>query len=373
MRVLHIDTEMTWRGGENQLRLLIEGAADQATWYLAAPAQSEVARRLNGKAKLFPIERSSIKALLTIPRLARYCRTQGIQIVDCQSSKAHSIGLLLKKLVPELKLVVHRRVDFAAASGLMSRRKYLSPDVDAYIAISQAIARIMEDAGIAAHKTHVVRSAVDPEAFAAMDRQQARQRLTQELELAEDCRIICNVGYHTAQKDQITLIRAVARLAQDQKNFAVLLAGDGPLRDKLVSSASELGVQQYIHFLGIRQDVPELLAASDIFVMPSAHEGLGTSILDAIHSGCAVAACEVGGIPEIILHQKTGLLSPVRDAERLSQNLAKLLKDETLRRSLITNAKAHIAQEFSLTQMVNGNLAVYRSLLASAARRKHLS
>lgn len=364
LKVLHINTEMTWRGGENQLRLLLEGGRQDANWFLAAPARSEAFKRLAALVSGFPLEREFWRWMPALPKLISFCRNHKIQIIDCQSSKAHSVGLMLKRYLPELKLVVHRRVDFPPASDWFSRRKYLSRRVDAYVAISQAIAEILLAAGVSKDKVYVVRSAVDPSPFQAINQQTAKKSVCQELGLDPSTTLICNVAYHTPQKEQATLIKAMAELKKQNLNCHALLAGEGPLTGELKALAIQLEVMPMISFLGIRQDIPRLLAASEIFAMPSRYEGLGTSILDAIYSGCAVAASSVGGIPEMIRHQETGLLSEAGDYLSFAGNLKTLICNPSLSQQLNQAALQHVTSLFSLEQMVEGNLGVYRRLLS---------
>ena len=145
-----------------------------------------------------------------------------------------------------------------------------------------------------------------------------------------------------------------------------MLAGDGELHEEFKSLAQELSVDsQRLIFLGLRQDVPNLLCAADLLAFPSNFEGLGTSVLDAIHGGCAVAATKVGGIPEMIHHGETGLLSEVGDANGHCQNLNQLLDSQDLQKDLANAAKALIDREFSVESMVRGNLQVYQSALKS--------
>jgi glycosyltransferase involved in cell wall biosynthesis len=101
-----------------------------------------------------------------------------------------------------------------------------------------------------------------------------------------------------------------------------------------------------------------------VLAIPSNFEGLGTVILEATHAGCAVAGTRVGGIPEVIKHGETGLLSEVGDAEGHAANLAQLIADPALRERLNAAARALVAREFSVGAMVGGNLAVYKELLA---------
>lgn len=365
MRVLHIDTEMSWRGGENQIRLLLEHAQNKGVeWHLAAPPDSQAIIRLAKFAQTLAVPMAGLAQVSAVRKVARYCRLQKIDLIDCQSSRAHQIGLFVKVLVPNLKLVVHRRVDFAPGSSVLNRLKYINRQVDRYIAISQAIGDILIDYGIPKETIRIVRSAVDPSPFQNRDRSSAREKLLRELgvNIPSSTPIIGNVAYITEQKGHETLVRALGHLKDRGLPFFAFIAGDGDLRGRNEELAQRLKLDHQLKFLGIRDDVGDLLAASDIFALSSNDEGLGTSLLDATHSGCCLVATAVGGIPEIVLSRQTGLISPAGDSSAFAQNLAEVLTDSGLRYRLASEAQEHVHRLFSLEQMVSGNLRVYRQL-----------
>jgi glycosyltransferase involved in cell wall biosynthesis len=270
-----------------------------------------------------------------------------------------------------VKLVIHRRVDYPPAPGYWHRRKYLHPSIDRFICISSAIQKILADYGVPPERLSTVRSAVDPGPFAQIDRQESRRALSQEWGLAPERIIIGNLAYITEQKDHATLIRALGILHARGLPFFAFIAGDGALRPASESLAAELGLgPDRLRFLGVRKDVAQLLGATDIFALSSQDEGLGTSLLDAVHSGCTLLATAVGGIPEIILHERTGLLAPAKDHEAFARNLERLLQDPALREKLREGARTHVAREFSLESMVSGNLRVYEQLIRGASLHK---
>lgn len=372
MRILHIDTELSWRGGENQIRLLIENAQNPDwEWHLAAPPGSQAIERMKASAKTLAVPMRGLAQISAARKIAAYCRQNEIQLIDCQSSRAHQLGLMVKFLLPRLKLVVHRRVDYPPGNSWLNRKKYINPRIDRYVAISSAIAAILERYGVPKKQIGVVRSAVDPSAFANVDPDAARDGLTQELGIQKNPPIIGNVAYLTEQKGHETLIRALAILKNKGIPFFAFIAGDGELREKSEKLAAtlELGPSE-LRFLGIRKDVPRLLAASDIFALSSNDEGLGTSLLDAVHSGCCLVATAVGGIPEIVQHERTGLTAKVRDPEGFAEQLERVLSDKALRQRLTMNAQNFVNEEFSLKKMVEGNLENYRQLIHGEAAPK---
>ncbi|HYX35679.1 MAG TPA: glycosyltransferase family 4 protein [Oligoflexus sp.] len=365
-KVLHIDSESTWRGGENQIRLLLQSVQNETwQWHLAAPPGSEAIARLSHLAQTLAVPMRGARILTAAFAVARYVRQHGIQLIDCQSGRAHNLGLFVKKLCPDVKLVVHRRVDYPPAPGSWHRRKYLHPSIDRYICISSAIQRILAEFGVPGTRLALVRSAVDAGPFQGIDRREARRFLAAEWQIPPEKTIIGNLAYITEQKDHATLIRALAVVRDRGLPFFAYIAGDGALRSAAEALALELGLgQDRLRFLGVRQDVAQLLAATDIFALSSQDEGLGTSLLDAVHSGCTLVATAVGGIPEIILHNQTGLLAPAKDFQKFADNLERLLRDPPLLETLRQGATAHVAREFSLQSMVQGNLRVYQELLS---------
>lgn len=365
LKILHLDSERTWRGGENQMLLLTREAKtfEPCAFHIAAPEGSEAIKRLAPFATPLPTAFSPFGMLGSARRLAWYIRQNKIDILDAQSSKGHSLGLLVKRLAPEVRLVVHRRVDNVPSQGFFNRRKYLSPLVDRYIAISHAIQSVLTTYGIPAERISVVRSAVTAVIPTPAERAAARAVISGELGFDARRPLIAMVGYMTEQKGHEVLVEALGILKAKGLRTQTFCAGDGPLRPGIEERTRQLGLTEDIRFLGVRQDVPTLLAASDILAMPSNYEGLGTTILDGLHAGCAVAASAVGGIPEMIRHGETGLLSPVKDAQAFARNLERLLTDADLRTDLNTRGRAHAAREFSLAQMVQGNLRVYREVL----------
>ncbi|MCS3903369.1 glycosyltransferase involved in cell wall biosynthesis [Methylohalomonas lacus] len=365
LRVLHIGDEMNWRGGENQIRLLIEGSAgENIEHHVAYPHGSRGLERFVEWCPVLGFERRKWWPI-PVQHLVAYCRDQQIQIIDAQSSGGHSLALRLKRHLPQLRLVVHRRVDNRIKPYWPTRRKYLNKHVDRYVAISGCIRNILIRYGVSGEKISLVRSAIDAAVYADIDRPAAKRELQRELGLYENTVLLGNASAFTHQKGYETLIQALAMLPRDL-NFHAVLAGDGPLLDTMKERVAASNLDSAVTFLGHRRDVPRILGGLDILALPSNNEGLGSLLLDAGTAGCALVGSRVGGIPEIIRDQKTGLLCPVGDASALAACLERLIREPALRTRLVTAVQEHIRQHFSLDNMVAGNLQVYRSLLETA-------
>ena len=364
MHILHIDTEKTWRGGENQVRLLVEGlSALGIESSIAAPPGSELAKRMEPTCRVFE---TSLRGELNIRaayNIANFCKENGVTIIDCHSSHAHSIGLLCKQFfLPNVKLVVHRRVDFPPKTGLANRFKYLNKGVDCYIAISKAINEILVHYGVPEEKTVTVPSAVDKSVYAGFERSQEKIKWCTKYGLDPQVPLIGQAAAMTSQKGYETLLESLAILKQEGRSFHCLVAGDGPLRASLEALRQSLGLERCLSFIGWINEVPSFLSALDIFAMPSNFEGLGTAALDAIYAGCPVAASSVGGLKESIIHERTGLLAQKKNAKDFACQLARLLDDGAFRTKLNSQAQLYCDRNFSLDAMVKGNLKAYQTL-----------
>jgi glycosyltransferase involved in cell wall biosynthesis len=366
MRILFIDTELTWRGGENQMRLLIEGLLKQNIEVSAIfNPNSEACRRLSPTIKVFQVSMRNGLDFLAAGRIAKICSEHKIDIIHSQTSHAHGIGILVKKLCPNLKFVVHRRVDYPLKPNLLNQFKYKTKAIDHYVAISEAITHILKEYGIPNNKISTVPSAIDSSPYRNIDRKLERQKWCQRYSIPPTKIILGNASALTDQKGYEVLLQALYLAKKEGlDNFQCLIAGIGHLKDKLHRLRDELELSENVIFVGWTDEIPSFLSALDVFTFPSIYEGLGTIVLEAIQAGCCVVASNAGGIGEMIQHQKTGLLSEVGDAIGFSRELAKACASHDLRRSLNQNARAYCGSKFSLAEMIKGNIAVYQKLMS---------
>jgi glycosyltransferase involved in cell wall biosynthesis len=170
----------------------------------------------------------------------------------------------------------------------------------------------------------------------------------QELGLADDGVVAVVVARLTVVKGQDRLIRALARLAPAHPRLKVVIVGEGPRREALGALARELGVEERVVFTGLRRDVPRLLGAADLGVLPSAHEGVPMSVIEQMAAGLPVLASAVGGLPDIVADGHQGFLVPPGDEDALTARLARLVDDDELRHSLGKEARQRAEREFSI-------------------------
>ena len=158
------------------------------------------------------------------------------------------------------------------------------------------------------------------------------------LGLPDDAPVLGTVGNLTAKKDQTTLLRALALLRCSHPGVRLVIVGTGPMRQALERDARALGIADMVEFTGLRDDVPALLPAFDVFVLPSRFEGLPIALVEALAAGLPSVATSVGGVPEVITSGSEGLLVAPGSPELLASAVERLLSDEGLRRRMSLSA-----------------------------------
>jgi glycosyltransferase involved in cell wall biosynthesis len=175
--------------------------------------------------------------------------------------------------------------------------------------------------------------------------------------------LILTVARFSEQKHHTTLVDALPILLESHPDVQLLWAGSGPLQEQLSAEAGRLGVRAHISFLGRREDVPDLMAASDALCAPSYFEGHPLVILEAMAIGLPVVAARSLGITEAVRNGETGLLFPFGNAAVLARTLATLLEDPDLAACLSENGRCAIEEEFSALRMARETLLLYRDVL----------
>lgn len=172
------------------------------------------------------------------------------------------------------------------------------------------------------------------------------------------------VGRFEEAKDYPNLLQAFKRVADERNDALLLIAGQGTLFEEIKGMAHSLGLTEKVRFLGVRRDVPELMSASDAYVMSSAWEGLPMVLLEAAACELPIVATDVGGNSEIVLHEINGYIVPPRDSEALAAAMLKMMSlSEEERKAMGRAGRAHIEENYSLDHVVDRWEKLYIELL----------
>ena len=248
-------------------------------------------------------------------------------------------------------------------------RRTLSPWVNKFIALSKDLESwLISVVGIPAGKVVQLYNGVDTGAFSPADKGEVK--LPAEGFTSPDTILIGTVGRMQAEKDPLNLVKAFVLLAARtdirKERLRLVMVGDGPLREEALRMLNKAGLSGQAWLPGDRHDVPELLRAMDIFVLPSLGEGISNTILEAMASGLPVVATRVGGNPELVVEGSTGVTVPAADAEALATSIARYVADPSLLKQHGVAGRRRVEESFSLQGMVDRYLAVYDQVMSGA-------
>ncbi|MDV6234329.1 glycosyltransferase [Leptospira ellisii] len=358
--ILHIDTETGWRGGERQLLLLAEGLKKKKIpqLILGKPGSALERRCSDRNLPFYALDMRGEWDLASVKAIRSIVQEKKIRLIHTHTAKAHTLALFAKSKLPQIKLVVSRRVDFSIRKNLFSIWKYKSKRNDLFLTVSNKIREILLRDGVDPAKTVTVHSGID---FSFVKKLPDPARYKKEFSIKKDTIVIGNVAALVDHKDQKTLLKALS-FVDPSKNFKLLVLGEGELRKELEELSVTLGISDKVVFTGYREDVPDILSVFDIFTLTSKEEGLGTSVLDAMAAGLPAVATKGGGIGEMLTHEGGAFLAEVGDAETLSKYYEILIDDAKLRKTF-GNFNKEAVKRFSIKNTIRKTELAYYSFL----------
>lgn len=364
IRVLHLDTERSWRGGQQQAiylhAKLLQLGITSVFVTRKGSALAEHCLRNNLVCYSLPVHFELDPAAAC--RISRIVRKERINILHAHTAHALSLGILVKILNPGLILIAVRRVDFSILHSLGSRWKYNNKLVNKIVCISHKIRQVLLTDRIPSQKLITIHSGIDLTRFTDYDRQ---FDIRAEYGIPASHLLVGTVAAFVGHKDYPSLLKAASLIISEIPDVTFLALGDGPLASRLKQLHSELKLGSRFIFCGFQSRVGDYLHNFDIYVMASRKEGLGTSILDALSVGLPVVATRAGGIPEVITHGHNGLLVEKENPAALAAALSNVIRDADQRKILAENALVS-ARGFSIENTVSRNMNLYRELLNHA-------
>ncbi|MGD8894862.1 MAG: glycosyltransferase [Acidobacteriota bacterium] len=357
LRVLHLDSASSWRGGQNQVFLAVRGmtrCGHEAILAARRGSPLETRAREEGldvravpfRGDLWP------PAILALTRIIRRERPGVLLLHD---PHAVSAGIIAARLAGGPALVAVRRVDFPLR-GTFSRRKYAA--CDRVIVVSRAIGSVVEAGGLPASRRRLVYEGVPDRS----PRPGGREELAA-LGVPPGALVVGNVAALADHKDHATLVEAMAVLRARVPEAWLVIAGEGDLRPALEALVAGHGLEDRVIFAGFRRDLDRIMPAFSLFCLSSRLEGLGTSLLDAMAFGLPVVATAAGGIPEAVEDGVTGRVVPPREPVALAGALAEVLGNEERRRALGEAGRRRFVERFTADRMVDETVRVLEEVV----------
>ncbi len=355
MRVLHVNSELTWRGGERQVELLARYSSDHVHSIIACNPASELHRRLSGKFKLVNLTIRNgfdLKAALKLKQLARQ-----VDLIHCHTPKAQSMAVMAKLLGCKKPVICTKRTSFPIGDNYFSQLKYRR--TDQVVCVSQASACKLQEQ-LPGVNLKVIHSAIEKSGPVES------VELNELIPETKNRIVIGYVAAITEEKNPEIFIETAKNVLSLNGQCCFLWIGDGALKGDVQARITELGLADRVFLPGFQKDIQSWISALDMLFFPSLSEGFPTTLLQAMQVSVPVIASDLPGIREMITDSENGLLCKAKDTKGFANKIQKLLSDADLRNTLTANALKSVEQYYA-EEMAEQYVKLYRQMSDAAA------
>lgn len=359
MNILHISSEKSWRGGEQQIAYLIKGAPDVRHFVFCRKHSAFETYCKENSIEFTTGSFHPVSWISTALKIKKFCTNKRIQIIHLHTAKAHLLGYVALMSGLGLPMVVSRRVAVVPSRSMTTRQRYDHPQIRRIIGISDEISRVMKAYVADPDKVVTIHSGIDIHRFEA-----PTFSLKETYNIPETSKIVGTVSALSSEKDLKTFLNVAAEIRASGLKVHYFIVGDGPLRNELEEHSHKQGLDCEVTFTGHVSNPGDYLQQFDLFLFTSVLEGLGTSVLDAFACKIPVIASQVGGIPEIVIDGQTGLTVSAGDVNAFKSAVIRLLEDTDLAITYSSNAYIHL-QKFTYQRMAGETIACYSSVIQS--------
>lgn len=364
-RVLFVITGLGWGGAESQVIELASGLRDRGWAVQVASLLSQAHRRDSLESLGIPVHTLGMRRGVPDPRaiwrLAAVTRNFQPSIVHAHMIHANILTRVTRIIVrmPVLITSAHSVNEGGGWRQLAYRLTDSLADCTTNVSHA-AVEQFIEDRAASPERIQYVPNGIS---FSKFQRSgEARARIRNELGLEDDFAWL-SVGRLDPAKDYPTMLDALAKVVDTSQTLKLIIVGDGPLRDEIKKRAERLGLANFVHFLGIRSDIPALMSAADAYLMSSAWEGLPMVLLEAAASALPIVATDVGGNSQIVRNGLTGELVPAGDSAALAGAMLRMMeRNESERAAMGANGRAYVEKEFGMDSVLERWEEIYEEL-----------
>lgn len=365
MYILHVSTALSWRGGEQQIAYLIQELLQYQNLQQHILCAKDSAMQHYCQQQNLP--HTVCKKISSFNPIFAYALHQlskkAACIVHLHDAHAHNLAVLAALLFNnKATWVLSRKVDFKINNNFFSRYKYNHKNIAKILCVSKKIKKILEPAINQKKKLCVIYDGIDTNKFKPENKN--NNLLKNQYNIPIKQILIGNVAALAPHKCYFTFIDTAKVLIENKLNAIFFIIGEGNERHAIEKYIEKINLQKHIILTGFRKDIPLILPELDYFLCTSSTEGLGSSILDAFACQVPVVATNAGGIPEIVIHNKTGLLSPVYAHQSLANNILYLINNKHIKQKIVQNA-ATFVQQFDKKFTAQQTYKCYQQVLYS--------
>jgi len=360
LSLFQIDAGKDWREGQRQSFFLAKELKRNgySFQFVVQPGSPIHQKASDARLPVLQLKISGKTDALSILRLSLAMKRKKCRLVNFHDAHSVAVGSAAASLAKVPIKVISTRADFPLKKNVLSRRKY-AKNVDAIIAISEGVKNVLVEGGIDAKRIHVIPDGID---FTPYEDKTSKDYLRREFSFAPDDFLVGFVTQLSDNKGHKYLIQISKHLREHTPKIKIIIVGEGPLQMELNKKVKEIQGKDVVFFLGFREDIPQILNSLDVFVHSSYHKGLGSIIMDAMACRLPVVATRVGGIPEMVDHQKTGLVVPPQRPKSLAKAIIKMYEDRELAHLLGQRGYEHVHKKFSAESMASKTIDLYEEL-----------
>ena len=356
LNILFLDSDMVWRGGQEQLLTLMQGLKARGHQVMVAtPTHSALSQKgQQSNIPTLPFNQRIEFSPLALGQLWRILHKRDFDVIHSNTPRVILAAGLASKLCRVPVRVSSRRVNFPLRSPL-SRLKYNWAQ-EKIVTVSASVRETLLRGGVHPERIRVIYEGVDVK---WIDLQKPSSVTTR------NGLVVGTVAHMSPEKGHDILLQAASEIVLQFPHVTFVLVGDGKLASKLARRTTQLGIEDNVIFTGFRSDIEALVKNFDIFCLPSLSEGLSSAILIAMANRLPVVATTVGGIPELVIDGQTGLLVSPDHPGNLASALLKLIRSAPLRQQMGDAARRRVEESFTLERKLDQTERLYRQLLAS--------
>lgn len=372
-RILHVVTSLQTMGGcERMLLSVVPKLSETENLVVTLWSEGRVSKLLNQEGVRTISLGAKSTADLFRPRIIRHFQKILVEYhpdtVVTYLLHANIFGTVWAALFSKARIVNSLRYT-------PQTRRYLFPliiefllqfIVDAYIANSQSIVEAYHSKlHIPRKKFRVIHNGINLEHFAPLPTL-SREQEKRELRILPGVKILtCVAKLRIEQKGHFYLLEAMRKMRETRKDFVLLLVGDGPDRHKVQEMIKNYELEEAVILLGDRSDVPSILSITDIFVLPTLYEGMSNALLEAMAVGLPIVTTNISENKELIEHNKSGILVPVRNSQAIGEALQTLLSKPDFAKRLGGNARKKAEMKFNLDRTITSTDQFFGSFIAN--------
>ena len=357
LTLMHTESSLAWGGQENRTLQELRGLSRMGYRVLVlCPPQAEIGRR--AAAEGIPVRFRSMRKsydVAAVSAIRNVIRDEQVDILNTHSGRDSLLAGLAGRLSSRRPIIVRTRHLALPITSKISYQ-YLPHRV---VTVSEYVRRYLIGEGIPAEKVVAVPTGIDTERFSPGA---AAGTLREELRLSSHVPLVGIVAILRRKKGHHVLLDAVPEILRAVPEAVFVMAGNGPQRDNIEGKIRSLGLSKKVFLLGLRKDVPNVIASLDLFVLPTLEEALGTAFLEAMAMEKPVVGTRVGGVGEVIEDGVNGHLVPPENPATLARAIVDILRDREKGRRMGIEGRKIVQEKYTVEVMCAKMSSLYRSL-----------